>query len=57
MAKGDMMVFTGTANPRLAEDLPYCDCEVLIDRTYFLPLGDLSWPDDTRVEFDYMEGR
>lgn len=40
----------------LNEDLPYCDCEVLIDRTYFLPLGDRSWPDDTLVEFEYMEG-
>ena len=39
----------------LKDDLPYCDCEVLIDRTYFLPLGDRSWPDDTLVEFEYME--
>ena len=39
----------------LKDDLPYCDCEVLIDRTYFLPLGDKSWPDDTLVEFDYIE--
>ncbi len=40
----------------LPGDLPYCDCEVLLDRTYVLPLGDRSWPDDTRVEFDYMQG-
>lgn len=40
----------------LLNDLPDCDCEVLIDRTYFLPLGDRSWPDDTLVEFDFMEG-
>ncbi|MES2511052.1 MAG: hypothetical protein V4625_14065 [Pseudomonadota bacterium] len=39
----------------LKDDLPYCDCEVLLDRTYFLPLGDKSWPDDTLVEFEYME--
>lgn len=39
---------------RLREDLPYCDCEVLLDRAYFLPLGDRSWPDDTRVLFDAM---
>lgn len=39
----------------LNNDLPYCDCEVLVDRTYVLPLGDRSWPDDTRVEFEYME--
>ena len=42
-------------DPALPKDLPDCDCEVLIDRTYFLPLGDRSWPDDTRVEFEYME--
>jgi len=39
----------------LAAELPYCDCEVLLDRTYFLPLGDRSWPDDTLVVFDFME--
>jgi hypothetical protein len=39
----------------LSSDLPVCDCEVLVDRTYVLPLGDRSWPDDTRVEFEYME--
>ena len=37
-------------------NLPYCDCEVLLDRTYVLPLGDRSWPDDTLVEFEYMDG-
>jgi hypothetical protein len=25
-----------------------------MDRAYFLPLGDTSWPDDTLVHFDYM---
>lgn len=39
----------------LKNDLPACDCEVLVDRTYELPLGDRSWPDDTLVEFEYME--
>jgi hypothetical protein len=34
----------------------YCDCAVLFDRTYFMPLGDASWPDDTRVELEYMDG-
>jgi hypothetical protein len=43
-------------DPDWKEDLPYCDCEVLMDRAYFLPLGDASWPDDTRVEFQYMDG-
>jgi hypothetical protein len=42
-------------DPGLPQDLPYCDCEVLVDRTYFLPLGDASWPDDTRVAFEYMD--
>ena len=42
-------------DPGLSQDLPFCDCEVLVDRTYFLPLGDRSWPDDTLVEFEYMD--
>jgi hypothetical protein len=37
-------------------DLAYCDCQVLLDRAYYLPLGDPRWPDDTVVEFEYMEG-
>jgi hypothetical protein len=36
-------------------DLPYCDCQVMLDRTYYLPLGNRSWPDDTLVEFEYMD--
>ena len=43
-------------DPGLPNDLPYCDCEVLLDRTYVLPLGDRTWPDDARVEFEYMQG-
>jgi len=42
-------------DPHLREDLPYCDCERLVDRTYFVPLGDPSWPNDTLVVFDFME--
>jgi hypothetical protein len=41
-------------DPMLKADLPYCDCQVLLDRTYFMPLGDPNWPDDTLVEFEYM---
>ncbi|HZY18745.1 MAG TPA: hypothetical protein VFE82_09695 [Ramlibacter sp.] len=41
--------------PRLADVLPACDCEVLLDRAYFLPLADGRWSDDTRVEFEFME--
>ncbi len=36
------------------EELPFCDCQVLLDRTYYVPLWDKSWPDDTLVEFEYM---
>ena len=51
----DRLYAMASDDPGLPQDLPYCDCEVLVDRTYFLPLGDHSWPDDTRVEFEYME--
>lgn len=42
-------------DPTLPAELAYCDCEVLLDRTYFLPLADRSWPDDTLVEFEFMD--
>lgn len=42
-------------DPGLPYDLPFCDCEVLVDRTYYAPLGDRSWPDDTLLEFEYMD--
>ena len=49
-------LYAGVArNDLKREDLPYCDCEVLLDRAYFLPLGDRSWPDDTLVEFTYTD--
>ncbi len=35
--------------------LGYCDCELLLDRAYFLPLGNRNWPNDTLVEFEYMQ--
>jgi hypothetical protein len=35
--------------------LPYCDCQVLLDRSYYAPLWDASWPDDTLVEFEAMD--
>jgi hypothetical protein len=37
--------------------LPFCDCQVLLDRSYYVPLWDRSWPDDTQVSFDYMDGQ
>ena len=52
----DKLYASASDDPGLKTDLPYCDCEVLIDRTYVLPLGDLSWPDDTLVAFEYMDG-
>jgi hypothetical protein len=42
-------------DPMSEADLSYCDCQVLLDRTYFMPLGDRSWPDDTLIEFEYMD--
>jgi hypothetical protein len=38
-----------------ASTLPFCDCQVLLDRSYYAPIWDRSWPDDTLVEFDYMD--
>jgi hypothetical protein len=51
----DMLYAGASRDPDWKSDLPYCDCEVLLDRTYFAPLGDPSWPDDTLVMFEYME--
>ena len=42
-------------DPGLRQDLPFCDCEMLVDRTYFVPLADASWPHDTLVVFDFMD--
>lgn len=51
----DRLYASAIDDRNLRNELPYCDCEVLLDRTYFLPLDDLSWPNDTLVEFDFME--
>jgi hypothetical protein len=40
-----------------ASDLRYCDCATMLDRTYYAPLGDRSWPDDTLLVFEYMDER
>ena len=53
----DSLYASASDDPGLPEDLPFCDCEVLLDRTYFLPLGDQSWSDDTLVQFEYMEDK
>jgi hypothetical protein len=51
----DKLYAAASDEPGLKDDLPYCDCEVLLDRAYYLPLGDRNWPEDTLVEFEYME--
>lgn len=43
--------YLGASKSRLG----YCDCQAILDRTFFLSLGDQSWPDDTLIEFEYME--
>jgi hypothetical protein len=52
----DMLYGGASRDPDWKQDLPYCDCEVLMDRAYFLPLGDKSWPHDALVQFEYMDG-
>ncbi|MFL6708869.1 MAG: hypothetical protein ACJ8HI_11755 [Massilia sp.] len=44
------------AGDQTAETLPYCDCQVLLDRSYYAPVWDARWPDDTLVEFDFIDG-
>ncbi|MCY7307135.1 MAG: hypothetical protein LH632_13500 [Rhodoferax sp.] len=50
-------LYGGASEERDDEDRSGCDCELLVDRTYFMPLGDRSWPDDTLVEFELMDDR
>jgi hypothetical protein len=49
----DLLYAGATRDPKWKDDR-YCDCQTSFDRTYFVPLGDESWPDDTRVEIEYM---
>jgi hypothetical protein len=51
----DKLYAGASYDSNLKAGLPYCDCQVLVDRTYFLPLGDHSWPDDTLIEYEYMD--
>ncbi|QYF95931.1 hypothetical protein KY495_05630 [Massilia sp. PAMC28688] len=46
------MLYAGGQQTR--EMLPFCDCQVLLDRSYYAPIWDRSWPDDTVVAFEYM---
>ena len=52
----DELYAGSTWRPLSRDELAVCDCEVMLERTYYLPLGDRSWPDDTLVQFEYMEG-
>lgn len=47
------MLYAGGEQTR--EMLPFCDCQVLLDRTYYAPIWDRSWPDDTLVSFETMD--
>jgi hypothetical protein len=47
------MLYAGGDQSRA--ELPFCDCQVLLDRTYYAPIWDRSWPDDTLVTFEYMD--
>jgi hypothetical protein len=51
----DELYAGASSDPLSKTDLSYCDCQVLLDRTYYVPLGDRSWPDDTLVEIEYMD--
>ena len=43
------------AGDQTAETLPFCDCQVLLDHSYYAPIWDKEWPDDTLVEFDFID--
>jgi hypothetical protein len=47
------MLYAGGEQTR--DMLPFCDCQALLDRTYYAPIWDRSWPDDTLLSFDYMD--
>jgi hypothetical protein len=51
----DQMYAGMSRSPMMSSDLQYCDCAVLLDRAYYAPLGDRSWPDDTLLELEYMD--
>jgi hypothetical protein len=50
-------LYAGMARERAPTRLlAYCDCAVLLERAYFVPLGDRAWPDDTLVQLESMDG-
>lgn len=52
----DRLYAGATSDAGNTDDNADCDCALLLDRSYFLPLGDRSWPDDTLVEIETMAG-
>lgn len=48
-------LYAGLANSFFTGDQSEKDSRAMLGRTYFLPLGDRSWPDETIVVFEYME--
>lgn len=48
----DMLYAGGTQTP---STLPFCDCQVLLDRSFYAPLWDRSWSDDTLLELHYQD--
>ncbi len=52
----DRLYSGASRDPDWKKHLAHCDCAALLDRAYFMPLGDSSWSDDTRVELEYMDG-
>ena len=51
----DRLYSGATKDPDWKKHLRHCDCAALLDRAYFMPLGDASWSDETRVELEYMD--
>ena len=47
------MLYAGTRQD--ASTLPWCDCRMLLARSYYAPIWDRRWSDDTLVSFEYMD--
>lgn len=47
-----MLYAGGTQTPAT---LPFCDCQVLLDRSFYAPLWDRGWSDDTLLELSYQD--
>lgn len=47
------MLYAG--GTQTADTLPFCDCQSLLERSYYAPLWDRSWPDDTLLSFEDMD--